>query len=119
MAFYLKYRPQTIGELDIAPVREGLYGMLRSKETGRLPHALLFAGPRGTGKTSSARILAKAINCEGAVSKFPSFAEASAGRQSVKVSKQDETSERDAEVSGSRDSGTSKPLNLFAIYGKK
>ncbi len=61
MAFYLKYRPQTIGELDLPEVREVLSGLLKSKS---LPHALLFTGVRGTGKTSSARIWAKAVNCE-------------------------------------------------------
>ncbi len=64
MAFYLKYRSKTVGELDIAKVREGLQGVLRSYAQGKLPHALLFSGPRGSGKTSAARILAKAINCK-------------------------------------------------------
>lgn len=61
MTFYLKYRPQTIDELDITSVRVTLTNILNS---GSIPHAFLFSGPRGTGKTSSARILAKAINCE-------------------------------------------------------
>lgn len=61
MVFYRKYRPQLISELDLALVREKLTSILFSKE---IPHAFLFAGPKGLGKTSSARILAKAINCE-------------------------------------------------------
>lgn len=61
MVFYLKYRPQTISELDLAQVREKLFSLLKSKS---LPHAFLFTGPKGLGKTSTARILAKAINCE-------------------------------------------------------
>lgn len=61
MTFYLKYRPQIIDELDITSVRVSLKNILKSKE---IPHSFLFSGPRGTGKTSSARILAKAINCE-------------------------------------------------------
>lgn len=60
-AYYLKYRPQKISELDLAAIREGLEKILKSKKT---PHALLFSGPRGTGKTSAARIFAKAINCQ-------------------------------------------------------
>ena len=61
MTLYLKYRPQTISELDNTSVRVTLTNVLKS---GSVPHAYLFAGPRGTGKTSLARILAKAINCE-------------------------------------------------------
>jgi DNA polymerase III subunit gamma/tau len=58
--FNIKYRPQTIGELDLASVREGLEKVLSSEH---IPHAFLFCGPRGTGKTSAARIVAKAVNC--------------------------------------------------------
>lgn len=61
MVFYRKYRPQRISELDLDSVRAKLSSMLASKE---LPHAFLFTGPKGLGKTSSARILAKAVNCE-------------------------------------------------------
>lgn len=61
MTFYLKYRPQTIEDLDITSVRESLGKVVKS---GEIPHAFLFAGSKGTGKTSTARILAKIINCE-------------------------------------------------------
>lgn len=61
MTFYLKHRGQTVNELDIDSVRVSLANIIKS---GSIPHAFLFAGPRGTGKTSAARILAKAINCE-------------------------------------------------------
>lgn len=59
-----KWRPQTfqnlIGQSHIA---QTLSNALKS---GRIPHALLFTGPRGTGKTSSARIFAKALRCPNA-----------------------------------------------------
>lgn len=57
---YLKYRPRTVGELDNSTAREALGKLLATK---KLPHAFLFTGQKGTGKTSSARILAKAVNC--------------------------------------------------------
>lgn len=59
--FTAKYRPQKVEELDLISIREGLTNVLKS---GKIPHAFLFAGPRGTGKTSAARIIAKAVNCE-------------------------------------------------------
>ncbi|TSC54102.1 MAG: hypothetical protein LiPW31_235 [Microgenomates group bacterium LiPW_31] len=59
-AYYLKYRPQKISELDSLEIRQGLEKVLKS---GRPPHAFLFAGPKGIGKTSAARIIAKAVNC--------------------------------------------------------
>lgn len=61
MTYYLKYRPQTISALDLISARRELEAVLTS---GRFAHAYLFAGPRGTGKTSAARILAKVVNCE-------------------------------------------------------
>lgn len=61
MTFYLKYRPKNIEQLDITSVRESLGKIIKSRN---IPHAFLFAGPKGTGKTSAARILAKVINCE-------------------------------------------------------
>lgn len=61
MTLYLKYRPKTLEELDLESVRETLKKIVKS---GDFPHAFLFAGPKGTGKTSAARILAKIVNCE-------------------------------------------------------
>ena len=61
MTLYLKYRSQTIDELDLESVREQLKKIVAS---GNIPHGLLFSGPKGSGKTSAARILAKIINCE-------------------------------------------------------
>src|SRR5436190_5034677 len=61
-SLYRKYRPQSPGEvLGQEHVVRALVGAINE---GRLAHAYLFTGPRGTGKTSTARILAKMINCE-------------------------------------------------------
>ena len=61
MVFYRTYRPQLISELDKTDVRERISSVLKSKS---IPHAFLFSGPRGTGKTSTARIVARVLNCE-------------------------------------------------------
>ena len=60
MTYYQKYRPQKVKELDLVDVRDNLLGALKS---GELSHAHLFVGPRGSGKTSAARILSMAVNC--------------------------------------------------------
>ena len=62
MVFYRKYRSQTINELDSKSVRETLLSVLSKQDSA--PHAFLFTGPKGLGKTSAARIIAKAVNCE-------------------------------------------------------
>ena len=61
MVYYRTYRPQKISDLDKADVRERLSSVF---SRGEVPHAFLFIGPRGTGKTSAARIVAKLLNCE-------------------------------------------------------
>ena len=62
IALYRKYRPATFGEVrGQEHVTDPLRQALRS---GRINHAYLFSGPRGCGKTTSARILARSLNCE-------------------------------------------------------
>ncbi len=63
-SLYREYRPQTFAELV---GQDHVARTLRNAvETDQVAHAYIFAGPRGTGKTSTARILAKALNCVGA-----------------------------------------------------
>ncbi|MCU1481361.1 MAG: polymerase subunit gamma/tau [Subtercola sp.] len=60
-ALYRRYRPETFGEMiGQSQVTEPLMTALR---TNRVNHAYLFSGPRGCGKTTSARILARCLNC--------------------------------------------------------
>jgi len=68
-ALYLKYRPQTFEQVvGQEPITRTLRNALRQ---GRIRHAYLFTGPRGTGKTTTARLLAKAVNCHAAEDERP------------------------------------------------
>jgi len=59
--FYRKWRPQTLA--DVVGQEAVTQTLLNALSSGRVSHAYLFCGPRGTGKTSTARALAKAVNC--------------------------------------------------------
>ncbi len=59
--FYRKWRPQTLAE--VVGQEHVTQTLLHALESGRVAHAYLFCGPRGTGKTSTGRILAKAVDC--------------------------------------------------------
>ncbi len=61
--FYRKWRPQTLAE--VVGQEQVTQTLSNALTTGRISHAYLFYGPRGTGKTSTGRILAKAVNCTG------------------------------------------------------
>ena len=61
-ALYRKYRPKTFDE--VVGQKSIVQTLKTQVSTGRLSHAYLFTGTRGTGKTSCAKILARAVNCE-------------------------------------------------------
>ncbi len=63
MSYYRTYRPQVIDEIDNMSVRQTLLSLL-GKPKKDLPHAYFFSGPRGAGKTTAARVIAKMFNCE-------------------------------------------------------
>ena len=69
IALYRRWRPDSfdslVGQQHISQT------LSRAITTGRIAHAYLFTGPRGTGKTSTAKILAKALNCERGISPSP------------------------------------------------
>ncbi|HEY1014069.1 MAG TPA: DNA polymerase III subunit gamma/tau, partial [Herpetosiphonaceae bacterium] len=93
-ALYRKWRSQTFDDLvGQAHVVQSLRNAIGS---GRIGHAYLFTGPRGVGKTSAARILAKAVNCEAAAELRPCGAchacSAIAGGRAVDVIEMDAAS---------------------------
>ena len=68
-ALYRKWRPQTLD--DVVGQKHITETLKNQVKTGRLSHAYIFIGTRGTGKTTCARILAKAVNCENPVDGNP------------------------------------------------
>ncbi len=61
-ALYRRYRPETFN--DVIGQEHVTEPLMQALRTGRIGHAYLFSGPRGCGKTTSARILARCLNCE-------------------------------------------------------
>ncbi|MFC1865233.1 DNA polymerase III subunit gamma/tau [Chloroflexota bacterium] len=59
--FYRKWRPQALA--DVVGQQQATVTLLNALKNSRVSHAYLFCGPRGTGKTSTGRILSKAVNC--------------------------------------------------------
>ncbi|HKM10117.1 MAG TPA: DNA polymerase III subunit gamma/tau [Bacilli bacterium] len=66
-ALYRKYRPNTFDE--VAGQQHIVKTIKNALATGKIAHAYLFAGPRGTGKTTMAKLLAKALNCDEGIGK--------------------------------------------------
>lgn len=62
-SLYRKYRPTTFGDDELVGQEHIARTLKNAIARGRVAHAYLFCGPRGTGKTSTARLLAKAVNC--------------------------------------------------------
>lgn len=69
MVLYRKYRPRTFA--DMAGQEPIVKTLLNALKYGKVAHAYLFTGPRGTGKTTVARLLAKAVNCQNLKSAEP------------------------------------------------
>src|SRR5574344_3063118 len=66
-ALYRKYRPNTFDE--VAGQQHIVKTLKNALTSGKIAHAYLFAGPRGTGKTTMAKLLAKALNCDEGIGK--------------------------------------------------
>lgn len=83
LVFYRKYRPQTFSE--VINQKTTVKILTNALSQGKISHAYLFSGPRGIGKTTIARLLAKAVNCANLVGKERSDTNLSIHRSAAKT----------------------------------
>jgi len=113
--FYLKYRPKKITDLDLAEVRQSLKKIFSSDI---MPQSFLFSGPKGSGKTSAARIVARIVNCEKpidgeACGKCKNCKLIDSGRANLDIIEMDAASNRGIdEVRSLKDKIFSSPVSL-------
>lgn len=94
--FHLKYRPKKIADLDLSQVRDTLLKIFGQEN---IPQSFLFCGPKGAGKTSAARIVAKIVNCSNpkngeACGKCPNCLSIDEGRAGLDIMEMDAASNR-------------------------
>lgn len=121
LALYRKWRPRRfadlVGQQHIARTLQNAF------RTGRISHAYLFSGPRGTGKTSTAKVLAKALNCDGLLdfepcNACPNCEHINAGREELAdVIEIDAASNRGIdEIRELRENTKFSPLARYKVY---
>ena len=118
-ALYRKYRPQSFG--DVVGQEAVVRTLKNAIAADQVRQAYLFAGPRGTGKTSMARILAKALNCEQGPTPTPDkvchACQAIAAGTSLDVVEMDAASQRGIDdIRDIREKAMLQPAGRYKIY---